>query len=263
VDWTGVPLGEVPDSILARWLKLPGDTVRRRRRLFGIKPVAIRSLVDWNRLPLGKIPDTYVAAITGLSHPTVLNARRRRGLSPAPKEARGEKPTPIPASEFIKPIRAPFPQFSSPPRRLGSIWRVADEAMSFLRMRERTTVDDLLGACGVCRRQDARREAHKFLRKLGWSPRGDDDSWLRPGVAERVVRSPDPEEITDAVLEVVQHGVWTVAKIGKKLRLPSSKVCVALDVLVKEGAVRRLPSTVTSLYVLAADMLDGGTNDHD
>ena len=256
VDWTEVPLGQVPDCTLARWLNLPDGIVRGRRQLFGIKKSSTTSLIDWSRLPLGKIPDTYIAAMTGLTHPTVLNARRDRGLPPAPKEThRDGRPAPIPVSEFVIPIRRAAKTAPSAERRRTrrprSIWDIAEEAMQFLRVRETVTVDELLKSCGVRLREGTRRGAEEFLQRLEWSPKEADGSWRRPGIAGRVARPCDPERVSDAVLDLLSAGVWTVARLGRRLGLPSATVNLILQQLVDDGDIRRLPSTAESLYILS------------
>jgi hypothetical protein len=82
IDWAAQPLGQIPDTELARRLGCSHQAVhdaRRRRRI----PAAVsrqRTGIDWERQPLGQVPDAALAAALHVRVSAVTNARARRKI---------------------------------------------------------------------------------------------------------------------------------------------------------------------------------------
>lgn len=93
IDWDAQPLGEIPDTELARRLGCTHQAVyaqRRRRRIPAAMPWR-RSMQDWDNQPLGQMPDRELATLLGVRVSAVANARGRRkipGFVPTQQERR-------------------------------------------------------------------------------------------------------------------------------------------------------------------------------
>jgi len=89
IDWDNQPLGQVPDTQLAKILSCAPSqvTLARHRRsipsytdLVGIDYPTKAAGIDWSRQPLGKKPDCELAWTLGVSEPRVAAARRARNI---------------------------------------------------------------------------------------------------------------------------------------------------------------------------------------
>ena len=79
INWDKAPLGERPDSVVAKMYGVLQETVRRARLQRGIKATYI-DRVDWGKQPLGKKPDAEIAKEIGCNRESVRSARVRRGI---------------------------------------------------------------------------------------------------------------------------------------------------------------------------------------
>lgn len=86
IDWDAEPLGEIPDTELARELGVrPGAVLEaRQKRGIAAVPPRARSGVDWDAEPLGQVSDAELARELGVHKSSVAAQRRKRGIPPAP-----------------------------------------------------------------------------------------------------------------------------------------------------------------------------------
>lgn len=255
LDWGTVPFGQVPDTVLARWLGVSNKTVQKHRRRFGIAACPRGSLIDWSRLPLGKIPDTHVAAMTGLTASDVCSARASLGIRVAPvAERSGALPGALPPAEFllsVTPVRHEVPKGSEARTpKAAHLWDRAAEALRIVEGHDEIEVDELLRLCNVKLGKTTRREAAIFLGDLGWSEAGD--SWLRRrGSRGRTDRKDSSSVLTDVdILHELRTGLWTASELAGKLGVTTSTVTVCLSRLAGEGLVRQYPARPSTLYFL-------------
>jgi len=263
IDWTVVPFGQVPDTLLGRWLGMPKRTVARQRERFGLEPYALTSLVDWGRLPLGRVPDTHVAAMTGLSTACIVRARKLRGLPAAVNENRSRRlPPPLPVTQFVIPVIPVKHRTLLPPTgSTRTLWDVADEAMRFLEAAEEVRVDDLLVACGVRCRKATRRQAETLLRDLQWVE-SDEGLWSSPHAVRsksRELESSDSVLLEAHVLTRMEKGVHTVGALSSEMGCPSTRMSGILRKLVNAGIVRRIPGSSAALYLINPTFSEGRT----
>jgi hypothetical protein len=83
-DWSKIPLGEKPDSVISRELGIPIGTIGGARRRLGIPRYAG---TNWDEIPLGQMSDREIANKHNLTVAAVGAARRKRGI---PLFERGE-----------------------------------------------------------------------------------------------------------------------------------------------------------------------------
>jgi uncharacterized protein YidB (DUF937 family) len=92
IDWSGIPLGKMPDAEIAKQLGVPSNTVLKARRRLGTplfpqpkkeKVKTGRPIIDWDSAPLGLVSDSEVARQLGVPVDSVKKARKRRGVSRA------------------------------------------------------------------------------------------------------------------------------------------------------------------------------------
>ena len=100
VDWTALPLGDVPDTQIARSLGCSASVVGVARKKMGIRDFKRR--IDWSSIPLGKFPDIEISRRVGCGIQSVRRARRRLGIALTcvhkidwKKEALSNEPTSI------------------------------------------------------------------------------------------------------------------------------------------------------------------------
>lgn len=83
IEWDNVPLGQKPDTVLARELGVTNQVVWEARSRRGIARFGgARTQIDWSSLPLGEQPDRAVARQVGVSRRTVAYHRARLGIGP-------------------------------------------------------------------------------------------------------------------------------------------------------------------------------------
>lgn len=94
-DWDKQPLGQVPDTTLARQLRCSPGTVIKHRKARGIPPYRKHK---WDEQPLGKVPDFEIAQKMGVRPSQVGTARHVRGIPSyrEQQESRLSKPKPAP-----------------------------------------------------------------------------------------------------------------------------------------------------------------------
>ena len=92
IDWGAQPLGQVPDSELAKTLGVSKGTVRHYRAQRDIPRCTTsfqsKTIVDWDTQPLGEVSDAKLARELGVDRSSVAKARRRHGISPSDPSSR-------------------------------------------------------------------------------------------------------------------------------------------------------------------------------
>ena len=84
-DWANLPLGVIPDHILAAQLGCQRQTVLKARHRLGISPHSSRcrnKQINWDDVDLGCRSDIEIATELGVATSVVCNARNRRNVEP-------------------------------------------------------------------------------------------------------------------------------------------------------------------------------------
>lgn len=109
VDWDSMPLGQVPDRVLAKSLGVRPSAVRRARKARDIPPMLNRYDIDWDTLPYGRYSDQDLANMYDVPTATVTANRIKAGI----KRSRGRTIPPtilIPAGTLIDGIPVSWPK---------------------------------------------------------------------------------------------------------------------------------------------------------
>jgi hypothetical protein len=243
-----VPLGQLPDTTLGRWLKASKFIVRAYRRWYGLEPCEEGSLVDWSRLPLGEISDTHVATLTGLSTVAVCRMRNEMGITPCEAHKRtGLPPRALDPSEFVRtPVPVRLKKMVSPPPRAGryrSLWDRADEAMQVLADSRMIEIDDLLRRSRVRLEKATCRQAQLLLEDLRWVQRGD--AWISP---QSDTKHADVADASVVSVETLSPSRRCAVRWASSRSTGSSRYPISRAELVDAGDVRHVSTKKRDLY---------------
>ena len=87
IDWTNIPLGTKPDTVIAKEYGLAYNRVQKKREALGIPRVPQRKF-DYSKQPLGKVTDAEIARSMGIAASCVALARKQRGIAPCKPRSR-------------------------------------------------------------------------------------------------------------------------------------------------------------------------------
>lgn len=145
IDWGAQPLGQLPDSELARQLGVSQSVVTRARRRRDIEPF---SRIDWDAVPLGQATDAALAKALDVPATTVQYARSSRGIAPFADHA--VRPARLFARDMMR--RIPIGgAFYGPARQLALLIFIGRGTVSLAEIRDglelpQATASDLVRA---------------------------------------------------------------------------------------------------------------------
>lgn len=103
IDWDKQPLGQVPDTKLARELGVTRQRIEQIRKARGIPSfratLGPSASIDWSTQPLGQIPDHQIAKNLGVNVRLVQSQRKRMNIAPAPTSTRQKRVSKLDAND--------------------------------------------------------------------------------------------------------------------------------------------------------------------